>query len=175
MTPTPPRRLFVALWPPATFVAEVATALAEVRRTAPPTLKWQPPERWHITVLFLGDSSLRRAEKAVTTVAAATASGPVTCSGAGHFGRALWWGTEAPWAGDIPQRLSQLTGRRADHPWRPHLTLARSRGAPIPPEVLRAVGALPARRWNADRLVLVDSTIGPAPHYEPLVEAPLAG
>lgn len=175
MTTAPPRRLFVALWPPPDFVAELAADLGEIGRAAPATVRWQPPERWHITLLFLGDASRRRAEKALAEVAATSAGGVVTCGGSGHFGRTLWLGVTAPWTSAVHTRLAQLTGHRPEHRWRPHLTLARSRGAPIPPETLAAVGELPVRDWFADRLVLVDSTIGPTPSYRTVAEVPLTG
>lgn len=169
------RRLFVALWPPPPVVADLDTDLRHIRRTAPPSLRWQPPDRWHVTVLFLGESSARRARTVVARAAAGIPPGEVTGGGAGHFGRVLWWGIEAPWAAGLHATVCHLAGRPRDPRWRPHLTLARSRGAPIPPQVLHDLRDLPSRTWQADRLRLVASTIGPEPRYDTLLETPLTG
>ena len=44
-------RLFLALWPPENVLDEIDRALPR-GLTA---LRWQPRERWHVTVAFLGN------------------------------------------------------------------------------------------------------------------------
>jgi 2'-5' RNA ligase len=47
-------RAFVALIPPASALAELATALAPVQE-AHPGLRWTPAGQWHLTLAFLGE------------------------------------------------------------------------------------------------------------------------
>ncbi|MCB0922495.1 MAG: hypothetical protein KDC08_11875, partial [Actinobacteria bacterium] len=47
-------RLFVALMLPDMVVEQVDQALDPVR-TGSAELRWQSPDRWHITLAFLGD------------------------------------------------------------------------------------------------------------------------
>ena len=169
------RRLFVALWPPPSVVAALDTDLCDIRRDAPPSLRWQPPQRWHVTVLFLGEASVRRATTMVARAAADFPPAQMTGGGGGRFGRVLWWGIDAPWTTALHGAVSHLAGRPRDARWRPHLTLARSRGAAVPSPVLDAVRGLPSRTWTADRLLLVASTVGPDPRYDTLHEVPLKG
>lgn len=46
------QRLFVAVWP----TEEVVERLCELPRKDRPGIKWVPPENWHITLRFLGDT-----------------------------------------------------------------------------------------------------------------------
>ena len=47
-------RLFVALQPPAGALAELESALAPLRSEWP-RLRWASPDRWHVTLTFLGE------------------------------------------------------------------------------------------------------------------------
>jgi len=59
-------RLFVAVWPdPA-----VRSALAALPRPEEVGVRWVPPERWHVTVRFLGDADPEAASRALGTLAA---------------------------------------------------------------------------------------------------------
>ena len=169
------RRLFVALWPPAQIVTALDRDLRGIRRDAPPSLRWQPPERWHVTALFLGDFPVRRATTLVEHAAADIPPGEMTGGGAGCFGPVLWWGVDAPWTRDLHAAVCHLSGQPRDPRWLPHLTLARSRGAPVPPPIVSAVEGLPTRTWTADRLRLVASTLGPDPRYDTVLEVALTG
>ncbi len=48
-------RLFFALWPPARVREQLWESLAPLRR-ARPGVRWVPPERYHVTLRFLGDT-----------------------------------------------------------------------------------------------------------------------
>ncbi len=51
-----PLRLFFAVWPPEGLRDRLWRSLAPLRR-ARPGVRWVPPERYHVTLRFLGDTS----------------------------------------------------------------------------------------------------------------------
>jgi len=64
-----------------------------------------------------------------------------------------------------------------DHkPFKPHLTLARPGDRITPAELAADLGALAAYegpQWTVEAVRLVRSTLGPQPHYDPIVEVGL--
>ena len=48
-------RLFIAIWPDEASRDALATRVHEAR-TAAPDIRWQPAERWHVTLAFLGQA-----------------------------------------------------------------------------------------------------------------------
>jgi RNA 2',3'-cyclic 3'-phosphodiesterase len=174
-------RCFVGV-PPSEEVRALLRVVAERWRADPASSGFRdvPPERWHLTLAFLGD--LDRA--AVPTVAdavrkVATSAPPIdaTLSGVGAFptprhARVVWVGLDDP-----SGRLAQLVGRlrrslAADEadPYRPHLTLARARRGPADVRValLAMEPAAAPVSFPIDRLELVRSHPGPSPRYETL-------
>lgn len=188
-------RLFVALVPPPEAVADLAAAVGAVREQHP-ALRWVPPERWHLTLAFYGEVPEQRVADLGRRVERAAGRSPAArlqLAGAGRFGSQVLW---AGVAGDVDvvSRLAAsagAAGRRVgadveDRPYRPHLTLARTRrpaggaarGAGRGPDAdLRpAVAALAGHRgreWTASAVRLVRSHLGPEPSYEVLLTAPL--
>lgn len=178
-------RLFIAADPPPAWRAEVAALAA----TAPPALaawRWLPAAQYHLTLRFLGAvpaAALADLRPALTALAAAT---PALSLGASHWGvfpsargaRVLWLGI----AGDLARLarpLACLFPQWGDpaRPFQPHLTLARSRRAPLPvdPATLAAL-PLPVTPWPCRAITLYQSVL--APHgstYTPLHTTPLAG
>ncbi len=181
-------RLFVALWPPPDAVSEVLAAVEELRGEAP-HLRWTRPEQWHLTLAFLGEvPDERRPELDERLARAASRHPPLTLrfSGGGRFGSRLLFtrvdGDREP----LTRLAASVTAaaRRSripvdDRPYRPHLTLARSRGS----EDLRPVAArlepFTGVPWTAGRLDLVESRLGKGPggtaDYAPVSSWPLAG
>jgi 2'-5' RNA ligase len=139
------------------------------------------PERWHLTLLFLGTVPASAVASLLAAGAPAVAAAPpmtLRLAGGGRFGslrrpQVAWVGLE----GDVAP-LVQLAGRLAaaarglglpveDRPFRPHLTLGRWRPR-IP-----ADGALPDRLaeyrgpdWRVTEVRLLESHLGPTPTYE---------
>ena len=181
-------RLFVALTPPPSAVAEVLDATAGVR-TAHPELRWTPPEQWHLTLAFLGEVDDRaRDDLAARLGRAASRHPPLTLSfaGAGRFGDRVLWSRVR---GDVEalRRLAasvQAAARRAklsveDRPYHPHLTLARSREPADLRPLVEALSGISGRDWVAAELHLVRSHLGKGPggsaRYETLTSWPLTG
>lgn len=150
-------------------------------RTLPGAPRWTDPERWHLTLLFLGavprDVVPALRAGAVPVVAAAPPM-RLRLAGAGRFGSlrrpsVAWAGVD----GDV-DALSALAARLArlargldlpveDRPFRPHLTLGR-----WPPR-RAADGTLPDRlagyrgpAWPAGEVLLLESRLGATPAYE---------
>jgi 2'-5' RNA ligase len=176
-------RLFVAVEVPAHVRDAVSSAVAPLR-SALPGLRWIAPDRYHLTVVFIGSVD----EGLVGPVGAAVAAG---CLGAGPFQlaldgrlgsfgrRVLWAGLEpsaalTEMAGAVASRVAQVVPLPdAEREFRAHLTLARAgrgRGEG------RGVGplgevAVPPLSWDVERVVLLRSAGGY--HLERAV--PLAG
>jgi RNA 2',3'-cyclic 3'-phosphodiesterase len=172
-----PWRLFVALPLPGVAPAAVAQVCEPYRRRFP-SARWLPPGSLHVTLLFLGAVMPGRAPgvvRAMTSVAGAWSPFPVSTGPGGGRTRGedgvAWLGLPtggreviglasalaAACPGDV------MSGSRA--PRRTpaaHLTVAR-RVAPELVEALRteSLGRL-RTDWQATRLVLMRSFLGPA-------------
>jgi 2'-5' RNA ligase len=173
-------RLFVALPVPAAQRSEVESAVAGLRAGVGDRrgLRWPPPERWHVTLAFLGPVDESRVPDLLDRLTrAARREPPVTArvEGAGRFdGRVLWAGI----TGDVLVLRSLAVrivaaARRVgldvdDRPLRAHLTIARA----DPPTDLRPLVDTLARfsgsPWTAATIELVRSRPGPQPVYETL-------
>lgn len=175
-------RLFVGLFPPAAAVAHLDDALAAIRHGS--GLRWQPAERWHVTLAFLGDVEPHRVDDVRADVAADCGSVPALTArlaGAGSFrtgrgGGALWIGVRGDGLAELAARLrsAELTDEEASR-FRGHLTVARWR----PPErlddtVVRALGPYNGASWRPEEVVLVRSHLGPQPRYERIDQWPLS-
>jgi 2'-5' RNA ligase len=175
--------------------AEVLSPLAErwpTLRAAYPGLSWPAPERWHVTLAFLGElrsGQVHRLRDELAPLAASAAPFELVVNEPGVFPsavrpRVLWVGL----GGEVGALTDLAAGvRRAARqarieldrkPFRPHITVARVRRE-LPqqdlPHILRKLSAADGRRWEADRLVLVESTLGPRPTYTEIASWELAG
>ena len=161
-------RLFVALDLP----EAAQRALASLREGAF-DVRWTPPERYHLTLRFLGDVE---AADAVAGALADVRARPfrLRLSGLGVFPsarkpRVLIARAEAEPALEALHRRVEaalgLLGAEPDpKPFRPHVTLARFRRNPPPSSDLRAY--LNAYRdvdvaWDVRRFVLYESLLRP--------------
>lgn len=164
-------RLFLAIWPPAPVLDALAAALPRHLEA----LRWQPRERWHITVAFLGDRepgpALRRFDRLDPP-----AADQVRLAGAGMFGPILWVGLETgPWLAALAAQARRTFGVE-ERRFRAHVTVARSRTSAGQRELPRATAILTgfeSSPWVPEALTLVRSTIGPHPSYEVIGRCPL--
>ncbi|MDR0416219.1 MAG: RNA 2',3'-cyclic phosphodiesterase [Propionibacteriaceae bacterium] len=155
-------RLFIAL-PPDTGIRLALEAVRQQLRAQSVTARYSPPDNWHLTLAFVGETPrVGAAERALAeAVAAAPTAVAVTLRGFGNFrghrGDTLWVG-----AADDPG-LTALAGAVADAlrdhgfdipkaKFLPHLTIARQ---------AQAAGAVwvdvPAQTMRPDRAVLYRS------------------
>ena len=161
-------RTFVAVRPP-------AEAVAHLRAVLP---RWpSAPERWHLTLAFLGElAQPLELEDELREVCAAAPALSLQLAGSGTFGRngPVWVGVR----GDVPD-LAALAGDVAQacrargidverRPYRPHLTVGR-RGRPSP----RALASYEGPTWSASEVELVISRLGPTVQHEVVGRYPL--
>jgi 2'-5' RNA ligase len=164
-----PVRLFVGVWPPDTVrerVAEVVDGL----RGSHEGVRWEPPERWHVTLRFLGrvtePGAVVEALERATLVPTEVALGPAV----GLLGRQVLC---VPVAGldELAAAVQEATAELGEppdpRPFRGHLTLARlggRRGQRRRPAVAAARGwrGTPvAATWRVEAIHLVRSRPGP--------------
>jgi 2'-5' RNA ligase len=133
-------RLFTALnIPPLVPLRRVASALRQID----PRLRVESPERWHITLNFLGEVDEERIPHLIRQLSEVTQVAErltFVLQGLGVFPdlqrpRVFWAGTGAAESlRALQQRLQQAvqsTGLPASEGFAPHLTLARVRARPV--------------------------------------------
>lgn len=181
-------RLFAAV-PVDRHIRRILEQAAGKLRAGSSFHKWAHPADYHITLKFLGDTSLDRADQVKEALAAAAAGRRpflLELRQIGVFGPSsapsiLWAGV----AGDTDalrlvqqgaeQELAKHGFAAEDRPYRPHITLAR-----------RYTGSVPFQRehlpeielngtWTADRIVLYRSHLGNSPMYEEIESFALDG
>ncbi|WP_255557586.1 RNA 2',3'-cyclic phosphodiesterase [Modestobacter sp. L9-4] len=177
----------MAVDPPPAAVSDLDRALAPLR-AAPGAPHWTPPERWHLTLAFLGQVPAPLLAPLTAAVGAAVegvTALSLQLTGAGRFGSrrrpAVCW---AGLAGDVAP-LTALAGRLADaaravglpvedRPFRAHLTVGRWRaGQPADPDLPDRLAGHRGPAWTASEVVLWRSHLGAAPRYERVTAWPL--
>jgi 2'-5' RNA ligase len=181
-----PWRCFWDVPLPETLRAELQPFVADLRRSEGVDEAWRfaDADGWHVTLAFLGGidpSAIDPMVSAVRDAVAGFAPFEVRADGLGGFpgrarARVMWYGVE-----DVRGQLAMLAGAvreaagaDADEPFRPHLTLGRSRdrrGAPLPEPVAEPPhGAIPVADVRLKRSHLGQ---GPA-RYEEVARVALA-
>jgi RNA 2',3'-cyclic 3'-phosphodiesterase len=166
-------RLFVALSPPPEARQHLAAALASVR-TDNDGLRWVEPAAWHLTLAFLGqveESALPPLTERLGRAARRHSVLHLAFTGAGAFGsrrraRLLWVGVRGDreplrrLAGSVDAAARRAGIATEDRPYRPHLTLARTR---VPMDLTASVDVLAGYEgptWAATSVHLVRSHLG---------------
>jgi RNA 2',3'-cyclic 3'-phosphodiesterase len=146
------------------------------------------PDRWHLTLLFLGRVADDRVSPLVAAAAPAVAAAPpmtLRLAAGGRFGsvrrpQVAWAGLD----GDV-QPLVDLAGRLAaaartlglpveDRPFRPHLTLGRWRpGRPADGTMTDRLADYRGPAWPVTEVRLWESHLGPRPTYETVAAWPV--
>jgi RNA 2',3'-cyclic 3'-phosphodiesterase len=172
-------RLFVGVFPP----AEVR---ADLKRALPPGLRLTPRDRWHVTLAFLGDVAAERLGDVERSLGAVPPTGglDLRLAGTGRFGKgrstALWAGVSGDVAGlsrlhdRIRDALASADLPHDDRPFRPHLTVAYTRGGETA-EVwwaLQALETYAGPAWCAGEFVLVRSRLDEGGGYDHLTSWP---
>ncbi len=169
-------RLFIALEFPepirktvASAIHQLAHAIADPQRR----LHWVKDEQLHVTLKFLGETPERRLpalHQALQEAVRLHARFFIRLGGVGHFGgRVIWLGVQegkeplAALAGSVDKFCSAAGFLPESRPFRPHVTLARSK---INPGAIR-LSALPS--------ALTEVTAGPCPvTHVSLIQSTLA-
>lgn len=163
-------RLFVGVFPPPAALADLSAVVAQL----PLTRRVIPPERWHITVAFLGevsDEGETAAWQALDDVHVPV--GDVCLRGGGRFGSVLWTGIggDAEALAKLNRTLRRELRAHRLHPddkrFRPHLTIARA-GDELSTVDMEKLKAYEGSSWPVTELVLVRSELGPHPEYHRL-------
>ena len=148
-------RLFIAVWPPEEVVAE----LTALHRKDQRGVRFVRPEKWHITLRFLGDADPDDVIDALgaTTFAPARARlGPAVDV---ISERALVVPVDGLHA--LANRVTERTNRIGEPPRKRfigHLTVARVKShVPMP----RALGALVCAEFDVEEIALVQSRLDP--------------
>lgn len=165
-------RIFIAI--PVSQAVRAAVAALPHPPAAP--LRWVSEGQLHITLRFLGKISKHETDEALeaTRAAAAGASAlQLDARGVGAFpnpgrARVVWVGVTGQVAelralqGSLEEQLAARGFARAERPFTPHITVARS-GKPGPlPAGLRTRADQEFGSWQVDVLQLVESQLGPA-------------
>jgi len=183
-------RLFLAINLPSSIAGAIDHEVAALRAAAP-VLRWIPPEKWHLTVRFMGEQPLDRVaaiRDAIDGATARHADAPLAIRGVGAFpnfrrARVVWIGV-APdprlemLHHDVESACVALGMEHEGRPFRPHITLARV-PAGVDAGTLRALSrAARAVRYSevidAASIDLMASELTPdGPRYRLLHSSPL--
>lgn len=183
-------RLFLAINLPSSVVAAIDREVATLRAAAP-AVRWIPPEKWHLTVRFIGEQPVDRVAAIRDALDAATArhaDAPLAIRGVGAFpnfrrARVVWIGV-APdprlemLHHDVESACVALGMEHEGRPFRPHVTIARVPGG-VDEGTLRSLSrAARAVRYSevidASSVDLMASELAPdGPRYRLLHSSPL--
>lgn len=171
-------RLFFALWPGEGVRASLSAAAGGLRSAHPVRGRWLAPQRYHLTLRFLGDCDGARESAALRAGAMVRAAGfDLAIDRAGSFG-----GRSIPWwlgCGQLPPALRGLAdaldaalrltglGVQPGPAFVPHVTVLRDAQARLPDLPIAPVS------WPVRDFVLVHSVPGSQSGYHVLARWPL--
>ena len=175
----------MAVRPPDEVLDAVAEAVAGGRAVAD-GLRWDGPDKWHLTLQFLGPvPRLAPVVEALMTAVGERAAFPFRLGGAGAFpnprrARVVWIGAAVGGealvglAGAVSTALRPV-GFEADRPLHPHLTVARLKVPADAGPVLAALGPEPVGpAFPVGEVVLYESRLSSAgPKYAVVERFPL--
>ena len=184
-------RLFVAPQPPRDALAELESAVAPLR-AGWPAVRWAGPDRWHVTLAFLGEVAEPRLDGLRKRLARAAGRHPPVRVRIGRGGAFPAPGRARVLCAHIegePRALAGLRAlagsvaagaRRAGAPppdegrrYRPHVTLARSSQPADLGPLVEALSEFAGSAWSATRIELVRSETGPQPRHQVIGTWPL--
>ncbi|SED24618.1 2'-5' RNA ligase [Amycolatopsis tolypomycina] len=153
--------LFSALLPPDDVVGEITAALGD-RQDG---LRWEPPERWHVTLAYYGQDDVGTRAAWLGERLAGRGGVDVRLEKAATFPGVLWLTV----AGPELTPLAHAAGAGAEpRPYRAHLTLARfPREEPgLAARWTSTLAGFTSRRWRATKVALMTSEREPGgPRY----------
>ncbi len=188
-------RLFIAIDVPETVRDALVAAQQSLRDRASARLRWTRPDAMHLTLKFLGDVDAARLPSLARVVAGVAARHhpfglAVSRLGAFPGGRRLqfvWAGIEGDLNALLALRDALESALGAEgyaveaRPFRPHVTLGRTRDGMRPDEAERISAALPTTTlpdglgFTVERVVLYRSHLGAGgSRYEVMAAAELS-
>lgn len=177
-------RLFASISPSDAAREHLVTALRPVRDDLARELRWTDPEQWHLTLAFYGeqpDGAVDDLLEHLSFAAAQTPALTLCLKGAGSFTKKnLWIGVGGP-QGETTKLKRLMADCLLDpeerHRQRAHLTVARTNGSstlrtwdPLLDDIVRALSVYEGPDFVADRIDLVQSTLGAGRSKGPLHE-----
>jgi 2'-5' RNA ligase len=157
--------LFSALRPPDDVAEAITAAITAAIGTADDGLRWEPPERWHITLAYYGQDDVETRAAWLGERLAGRPAVDVRLEKAATFPGVLWLTV----AGTELTPLAHAAGADAEaRPYTAHLTLARfPREEPgLAARWTGRLSSFASRSWQATEVALVSSERGPgAPRY----------
>jgi 2'-5' RNA ligase len=166
--------VFFALVPDADMRAQLARTVDRIRAGHAGRGRWLAPERWHMTLHFLGAYSelpRERIDSACVAAQGVRASAfEVTVDRVGHFPHGIGWlgcattGTplQALWS-ELHHALAHARVATQGHAgFVPHVTVVRDSKPLLPAQ------AIPPVAWPVREFVLIDSVLGPRSGYRAL-------
>jgi 2'-5' RNA ligase len=160
--------LFVAVFPP-------PDAVRSLRRALPASASLTRAEKWHVTVVFLGEVDGPRVDAVAEILSGVAPPRPfgLRLAGGGRFGEVAWAGLD----GDLDHlgalhdelRTALTAGGFSsdDRPYNPHMTVSYHGDA----ATRRALAAFSGKPWEVSEFALVRSLAG---EYEQLRAWPMA-
>jgi 2'-5' RNA ligase len=173
--------------PPEQARADLDRALAPIR-DAPGAPSWTAPDRWHLTLLFLGRVPAGAVGSLVAGAGPAVAATPpatLRLAGGGRFGsrrrpQVCWTGVtgDGDALGALAGRLSGVARDLGlpveDRPFRAHLTLGRWRpGRPGDGDLPDRLAGYRGPSWSLTEVELLESHLGRAARYERVAAYPV--
>ncbi|WP_245160792.1 RNA 2',3'-cyclic phosphodiesterase [Blastococcus sp. CT_GayMR16] len=176
--------MFFAVDPPEEARADLARSLDPLR-DANGAPRWTAPDRWHLTLLFLGATPEDRVLPLVAAAGETVATAPamtLRLAGAGRFGstrrpQVFWAGLDGDVEAlvELALRLAAVAGALRlpveDRPFRPHLTLGRwPPRRPADGSLTERLAGYRGPAWPVTEVRLWESHLGPKPTYDTLAE-----
>lgn len=171
-------RLFFALWPHEGVRLQIASATDALCAQDALEGRRLNPERYHLTLKFIGDNVQPRMEAAALKVAEAIEAPPfrLRLDQAGSFRNAnipVWLGpsnipTELSFLADSLARAFGARPRRGNLGFVPHLTILREARMQLPVQAIEPID------WPVEEFVLIRSVFRPQADYEVLERYPLS-
>lgn len=175
-----PNRLFFALWPDEATRERAHQAAGDLQQRHRPGGYLIRPQRYHITLIFLGEDVAAEQEVAAQRAAATVRSEPftLTLDRAGGFRNRkvpCWLGPQEPPVAlaQLFLRLNAALGEASVTPQRatfvPHLTIIRDAKRTLPSTAIEPIP------WAVSEFVLIRSALQrQPPEYEVVERYPLA-
>lgn len=154
-------------------------------------VKWTPLENYHVTITFLGDTSIEHLEKlqeALTEVCNSFPPFDLKIEDIGafnneHDARVIWLGVQNKkslknFKDKLEEKLSELNWdwKPEDRDFKPHLTIGRIKNPKSVKDMISPLKRKSFGKIHVSEIILYESKMaGAFPVYTPLFRAPLTG